>query len=146
MMDSIRTLLAASGLVVGLGTIGFEASGFQTVTPARQLVTEYCVSCHNQKLRTGNLALDGADAEHVYNSTETWEKVIVKLRSRSMPPPGIRRPDNATYDAVAGWLESELDRAAVVHVNPGRSAGFHRLNRAEYANAVRDLMAVDVDA
>ena len=86
--------------------------------------------------------LDKADAEHVSNSAETWEKVIVKLRSRSMPPPGIRRPDNATYDAVAGWLESELDRAAAAHVNPGRPASLHRLNRTEYANAVRDLIAV----
>ena len=142
----IQTLLTAGVLVAGMGTIGFEASAYQAPTPARQLVTQYCVSCHNQKLRTANLTLDGADAEHVYNSAETWEKVIVKLRSRSMPPPGIRRPDNATYDAVAGWLESELDRAAVVHVNPGRSASLHRLNRAEYANAVRDLIAVDVDA
>ena len=82
----------------------------------------------------------------MFNSAETWEKVIVKLRSRSMPPPGIRRPDNATYDAVADWLESELDRAAAAHVNPGRPAALHRLNRTEYANAVRDLIAVDVDA
>src|SRR5665213_436768 len=123
------------------------AYGFQAPpTPARELVTQYCVSCHNQKLRTGNLALDGADAEHVFNSAETWEKVIVKLRSRSMPPPGIRRPDNATYDSVADWLETELDRAAATHVNPGRTASLHRLNRTEYANAVRDLIAVDVDA
>ena len=70
----------------------------------------------------------------------------MKLRSRAMPPPGIPRPDNATYDAVAAWLESEIDRAAAAHVNPGRSASLHRLNRAEYANAVRDLIAVEVDA
>ena len=114
-------------------------------TPARALVTKYCVSCHNQKLKTANLMLDNADAVHVSNSAETWEKVIVKLRSRSMPPPGIPRPDNATYDAVATWLESEIDRAAAAHVNPGRSASLHRLNRTEYANAVRDLIAVDVD-
>ena len=69
----------------------------------------------------------------------------MKLRSRSMPPPKLPRPDNATYDKVAGWLESEIDRAAAAHVNPGRSASLHRLNRAEYANAVRDLIAVEVD-
>ena len=69
----------------------------------------------------------------------------MKLRSRAMPPPGLPRPDNATYDTVAAWLESEIDRAAAAHVNPGRSASLHRLNRAEYANAVRDLIAVDVD-
>ena len=81
-----------------------------------------------------------------FNSAETWEKVIIKLRSRAMPPPGIRRPDNATYDTVADWLETEIDRAAAAHVNPGRTASLHRLNRSEYANAVRDLIAVDVDA
>ncbi len=79
------------------------------------------------------------------DSQETWEKVIAKLRSRVMPPPKLPRPDNATYDYVASWLESEIDRAAAAHVNPGRTASLHRLNRAEYANAVRDLMAVEVD-
>ncbi len=115
-------------------------------TPARSLVNKYCVSCHNQKLKTANLSLDRADSEHVANSAEAWEKVIVKLRSRAMPPPGLPRPDNATYDSVATWLESEIDRAAATHVNPGRTASLHRLNRAEYANAVRDLVAVEVDA
>ena len=114
--------------------------------PAGELVNKYCVSCHNQKLKTANLTLDRADSEHVANSAETWEKVIVKLRSRAMPPPGMPRPDNATYDSVADWLESEIDRAAAAHVNPGRTASLHRLNRAEYANAVRDLIAVEVDA
>jgi len=129
--------------------ICFTASAFQTPapsnTPARELVNKYCVSCHNQKLKTANLMLDAADAVHVSNSAETWEKVIVKLRSRSMPPPGIPRPDNATYNSVTTWLESEIDRAAAAHVNPGHPAGLHRLNRTEYANAVRDLIGVDVD-
>ncbi len=115
-------------------------------TPAGELITKYCVSCHNQKLKTANLALDSVDADHVFNSAETWEKVIVKLRSRAMPPPGIRRPDNATYDSVAGWLESEIDHAAAARVNPGRAPNLHRLNRVEYANAVRDLLGVEVDA
>src|SRR5207342_2999817 len=75
-----------------------------------------------------------------------WEKVVVKLRSRSMPPPGSRRPDNATYDEVAAWLETELDRAAVSDPNPGRPSELHRLNRTEYANAVRDLVDVEIDA
>ncbi len=116
-----------------------------TPNPARELVTKYCVSCHNQKLKTGGLVLDRADSDNPANSAETWEKVIAKLRSRAMPPPKLPRPDNATYDAVAGWLESEIDRAAASHPIPGRPASLHRLNRAEYANAVRDLIAVDVD-
>jgi mono/diheme cytochrome c family protein len=114
--------------------------------PVRELVTTYCVSCHNDRLKTGNLALDMADSEQVFNSPETWEKVVVKLRSRSMPPAGSRRPDSATYDAVATWLETELDRAAAAHLNPGRPASLHRLNRTEYANAVRDLTGIEVDA
>ena len=114
-------------------------------TPAREFVTTYCVRCHNQRLKTANLALDTVDADNVFNSADTWEKVVVKLRSRAMPPPAARRPDNATYDRVASWLETELDRAAEVHVNPGRTAGLHRLNRTEYANAVRDLLGVEID-
>src|SRR5688572_5596037 len=114
-------------------------------TPVRDLITNYCISCHNDKLKTANLDLSRADAEHVFNSMETWEKVIVQLRSRSMPPPGRRRPDNSTYDAVASWLETELDRAAAARPNPGRPADLHRLNRTEYANAVRDLLGVEID-
>jgi hypothetical protein len=125
--------------------IGAFAAPAPVPTPAAELVSKYCVSCHNQSLKTANVVLDKADTEHVSNSAETWEKVIVKLRSRSMPPAGMPRPDNATYDAVAGWLESELDRAAAAHVNPGRTANLHRLNRTEYANAVRDLVGVEID-
>jgi mono/diheme cytochrome c family protein len=154
-----HNLRAACSVLLWTGAICFTASGFQpptsavaggakaaSATPARDLVNTYCVSCHNQKLKTASLTLDNIDAEHVFNSAETWEKVIVKLRSRAMPPPGIRRPDNATYDAVADWLESEIDRAAAASLNPGRSPSLHRLNRTEYANAVRDLVAVEVDA
>ncbi len=108
-------------------------------------MTTYCVTCHNQRVKTANLALDNVDADHVSNSADTWEKVVVKLRSRAMPPPAARRPDNATYDRVATWLENELDRAAEAHVNPGRTAELHRLNRTEYANAVRDLLGVEID-
>src|SRR5436305_2003137 len=91
-------------LVLFAGT----AFGFQN-NPARELVNKYCVSCHNQKLKTANLALDRVDSDHAANSAEAWEKVIVKLRSRAMPPPGIARPDNATYDSFAAWLETEID-------------------------------------
>jgi mono/diheme cytochrome c family protein len=115
-------------------------------TPARALVTTYCVSCHNQRAKTANLMLDTVDANQVSNSAEEWEKVIVKLRSRAMPPPGARRPDNTTYDSVAAWLENALDRASAAHVNPGRPGELHRLNRTEYGNAVRDLLGLEIDA
>jgi hypothetical protein len=114
-------------------------------TPAGELVTRYCVSCHNERSKTANLLLDKADSAHVFNSAETWEKVLVQLHGRSMPPPGSRRPDNATYEATAAWLEAELDRASAAHPNPGRTGELHRLNRTEYANAVRDLLGVEID-
>ncbi len=137
-----KTLIASLVLLWSV-----EASAQTTpATPAREFVTNYCVTCHNDRLKTGNLTLESADANQVFNAAQTWEKVIVKLRSRSMPPPGIRRPDNAAYDTAAAWLETELDRAAAAHPNPGRPADLHRLNRTEYANAVRDLIGVEVDA
>jgi mono/diheme cytochrome c family protein len=139
--------IATTGLaLLAVGAFGFQDKPAAAATPASELVNKYCVACHNQKLKTANLVLDRADSEHPANSAETWEKVIVKLRSRAMPPAGLPHPDNATYDAVAGWLETEIDRAAAAHVNPGRTASLHRLNRAEFTNAVRDLVAVEVDA
>lgn len=132
----------AAAICVAISAVSACAA---TPNPARDLVTRYCVSCHNEKLKTAGLALDRADADAPVNSQEVWEKVIVKLRSRAMPPPKLPRPDNATYDKVAGWLESEIDHATAGHINPGRAASLHRLNRAEYANAVRDLLAVQVD-
>jgi cytochrome c5 len=144
-----RNSIYAAGTAC-LAIFAVAAFGFQdnkpASTPAVDLVNKYCVSCHNQKLKTANLLLDRADAVQLANSAEAWEKVIVKLRSRAMPPSGMPRPDNATYDSVADWLEAGIDRAAATHVNPGRTASLHRLNRAEYANAVRDLIAVEVDA
>jgi hypothetical protein len=148
MTRSNRYLLRAACFAISAVTaFGFQAGG----NPAREMVAKYCVSCHNEKLRTAGLALDRPaldriDGDHLFNTQETWEKVIVKLRSRAMPPPGLPRPDNATYDTVSSWLESEIDHAAGTRLNPGRSASLHRLNRAEYANAVRDLIAVEVDA
>jgi mono/diheme cytochrome c family protein len=130
--------------IYAVAAFGFQAAA--PTSPAAELTKKYCVSCHNQKLKTGNFTLDNVDAVRVANSAESWEKVIAKLRSKTMPPVGLPRPDHATYDSVASWLESELDRAAVAKVNPGRTATLHRLNRSEYANAVRDLVAVDIDA
>jgi len=77
-----------------IGAICFIAQAV-SASPATELVTGYCLSCHNEKLKTAGLLLDRADAEHVANAAETWEKVVAKLRSRAMPPPGMRRPDNA---------------------------------------------------
>ena len=114
-------------------------------TPVHALVTSYCISCHNQRLKTANLTLDSVDTKQVANSAETWEKVIVQLRSRSMPPARSRRPDNGTYDSVIAWLETELDRSAAARPNPARSPSLHRLNRTEYANAIRDLFGLEIN-
>src|SRR5499427_4826535 len=114
--------------------------------PAGEFVRTYCVTCHNDRLKTGNLSLEMLDADQVSNASETWEKVVVKLRTRSMPPAGNRRPDNATYDQVSESLEAALDQAAAAHPNPGRPANLHRLNRTEYANAIRDLTGIEIDA
>jgi hypothetical protein len=114
------------------------------VTPDPQIViNKYCISCHNQKTRTGNLALDGFDAKNPAAHAEVWERVVDKLRAGSMPPPGRPRPDTATYHATASALEGELDRAWLAHPNPGRIGAVHRLNRTEYSNAVRDLFGLD---
>ena len=108
-------------------------------------VRRYCVTCHNDRLRTAEFSLDGVDLSDLGGHAEQWEKVINKLRTRTMPPVGRPRPDIETYDALASWLERELDQYAADRPNPGRTEAFHRLNRAEYANAIRDLLVIDVD-
>ena len=110
------------------------------------LVDRYCLTCHNERLRTAGLALDGLDTARPDADPELWERVIGRLRAGSMPPPGRPRPDAGTYRAVAGWLEAELDRAWAANPRPGRIGAVHRLNRTEYANAVRDLLAIDPDS
>jgi hypothetical protein len=118
----------------------------QDVTPAdsRAVLKTYCVGCHNTRLRTGNLALDELDPGRVAAAPDVWEKVARKLRTREMPPAGARRPDDDTYRRLVTSLESDLDAAAVATPRPGR-VPVHRLNRTEYTNAVRDLLALDVD-
>jgi hypothetical protein len=116
------------------------------VSPAAQraLLDQYCVVCHNDKLKTANLSLQSADINSVGGHPEIWEPVIRKLRAGMMPPPGMPRPSLAKYEQLRDWLEGEVDRKAAVHPNPG-SVVLHRLNRTEYANAIRDLLDLQVD-
>ncbi len=114
-----------------------------SLTP-RALLDQYCVTCHNERLKTGGLVLDKADPTNVSIDAETWEKVVRKLRAGAMPPVGLPRPDQATMEQFIETLETSLDRAAAERPNPGRTP-VHRLNRAEYANAIRDLLTIDVD-
>ena len=116
-----------------------------SVSSARALLDQYCVTCHNERQPTAGLTLDTLDVGHVADDAETWETVVRKLRARAMPPARMPRPDAAVYDGFRGWLESELDRAAAANPDPGRTPTFHRLNRAEYGNAVRDLLALELD-
>jgi hypothetical protein len=110
----------------------------------RALLDKYCVTCHSDRLKTANLSLQGLDLTNVGEHAELWEKVIRKLRAGVMPPPDLPRPPLAEYEGLRDWLEGEVDRAAATRVNPG-SVVLHRLNRTEYANAIRDLLDVRID-
>jgi mono/diheme cytochrome c family protein len=116
-----------------------------SATSAEQVVlNRYCVSCHNDRVKTAGLALSRG-VENPGADPARWEKVVRKLRAGVMPPPGLPRPEAAAYRSLISSIENQLDRAGAANPNPGRKAPFHRLNRAEYQNAVRDLLAVDVD-
>ena len=109
----------------------------------RQLVNQYCVTCHNARLKTANLLLDELDLANLGAHAEIGEKVVRKLRAGLMPPTGSRRPDAATYESLIRGMENTLDRSAAVHLP---APGLHRLNRTEYTNAIRDVLALEVDA
>ena len=144
----LQTTLGSIGIVL-VGVCSLQAAGLQDLVPShtpsyRAVLDQYCVTCHNQTARTAELLLDQADVENIGDGPEVWEKVLKKLRPGAMPPAGMPRPDQATYDSFATYLETALDSASAAHPNPGRPV-LHRLNRVEYANAVRDLLAVEID-
>ncbi len=117
----------------------------QTAAVQKATVDKYCTTCHSNESRTADLSLQDLDLSKAPAAAETWEKVIRKLRVGAMPPQGMPRPDKATADGLASFLETSLDRAYAANPNPGR-ASMHRLNRAEYANAIRDLLSLNIDA
>ena len=141
--------------LVMAGSIALILSSVETAAPQKEpsagsstpraVFDQYCVTCHNEKLHTAGLALDTLDVTNPSAHAETWERVIEKLRAGSMPPPGRPRPDPATYRALATWLENEIDHAWSASPNPGRIGAVHRLNRTEYNNAIRDLLAINLD-
>ena len=114
-------------------------------SPHRAVLDRYCVTCHNDRLRTAGFSLEKIDVGRVADGAEVWEKVVRKLRTGAMPPAGMPRPEPARVDALAVYLETALDRAAAAHPNPGRPS-LRRLTRTEYSNAIRDLLAVEIDA
>ena len=115
----------------------------QSLAPT-EVLNKYCVTCHNQKLKTGGLILDPIDIGDIPHQAETWEKVVRKLSARLMPPPGMPRPAETTYNELISWLETELDSAAKRNPYAGRPL-LHRLNRTEYGNAIRDLLDLEAD-
>jgi mono/diheme cytochrome c family protein len=143
---------------IWLGAILVLAGPMQAATPAQQppagvaapqaTFQRYCLSCHNQNLKargTVPIAFDTLTLANVGADADVWERIVRKVRTGLMPPSGRPRPDAATHDAFVGWIESQLDGAAAAHPNPGRTETFHRLNRAEYRNVVRDLLDLDVN-
>ena len=115
-----------------------------STSPERALVNRYCVSCHNERLKTAGLMLDNVNIDDLGSGAAVWEKVVRKLRAGRMPPKGRPRPGKGTNDAFVAWLETGLDRAAAAAPNPGRLVP-HRLNRVEYTNAIRDLLHLEID-
>jgi mono/diheme cytochrome c family protein len=111
--------------------------------PDRAVLTKYCSGCHNSKLKTAGVALDAA--ARVDEHPELWEKVVRKLLTRSMPPAGLPRPSETAYNSLLSSIETTLDSASAAQPDPGRTDTFRRLNRTEYQNAIRDLLALDVD-
>jgi mono/diheme cytochrome c family protein len=116
----------------------------QDVAHYRTVVTQYCTTCHNERTKTGGLALDKLDFNNVGSNADIWEKAVRKLRVGMMPPQGATQPDEQTRQSLVSWLTTELDRAAAGSPNPGRPL-LHRLNRVEYGNAIRDLLNLEVD-
>src|SRR2546428_10058934 len=138
---AILVLARAVGASARLQT----AASRGTPSAQRAMLNQYCVGCHNDKLKTAGLALTATDVEDVSKNVEVWEKVVRKLRARAMPPSGRPRPDEGTYKAFVSYLETSLDREIAARPNPGRIDTARRLNRTEYQNAIRDLLALEVD-
>ncbi len=155
---SIAAILASPAGAVHTRAQAVRAGGTNTVSPspqpavasarptaaARALLDQYCVACHNERQKTADLMLDTLDLSEVAAHTDVWEKVLRKLQTGLMPPVGRPRPDAVNQARFVSWLETTIDSAAAAAPNPGRPA-VHRLNRFEYENAIRDLLALEVD-
>src|SRR5437773_3494266 len=138
----MNSLLFPGGIVICAG-LALGQNPAPNTAP-RPLIDQYCVTCHNERIKTAGLMLDKMDPAHIAQDREAWEKVVRKLRAGMMPPQGMPRPNDATYEALTVALESELDRAAAAKPKLS-TAGVHRLNRTEYANAIRELVGLDID-
>ncbi|MBM3736527.1 MAG: DUF1587 domain-containing protein, partial [Acidobacteria bacterium] len=144
-----RTVIVASVMkaaCLAFALIPVVLSGAQSgPVDVKQVLSRYCVGCHNAKLKTGGLVVDPAAADNPGSHPETWEKIVRRMRARHMPPDGAPRPEEAVYRQVVSRLENRLDAASAAKPDPGRTATFRRLTRTEYQNVIRDLLAVEVD-
>src|SRR5688572_22357691 len=138
--SGVVAIAALGGSIAWLGTHGSAPSA----ADQWPLFGQYCIDCHNRDDFTAEIAFDGMSPESIPHEPEIFEAAVRKLRGAQMPPPGATQPDQATRRAWIAGLESELDAAATVASNPGQVA-LHRLNRTEYANAIKGLLALDVD-
>ena len=147
-MRRLVCTLVAGCMLAGVGANqSVRAQEDASPMPGEQLrgvLDTYCVTCHNERLRTAGLLLDQADTDHIAEGAEVWEKAIRKLRGGLMPPSGRPRADRATVDRVISTLEGAIDRAAAADPDPGRRT-LHRLNRTEYGNVIRDLLGLEID-
>src|SRR5690348_15417276 len=141
-----RAILTSNGIMClsALVALAQNAVAPPPLAPQRAVMNQYCVTCHNQKLKTGGLALDQLDLGQIGASPEIGEKIVRKLRAGMMPPQGMPRPSTAAYESLTVAIENELDRAAAARPHLA-APGVHRVNRTEYANAIRDLLALDID-
>ena len=137
--------LSAGLALAWLGLAQPGAAVAQARSPEQSLVNRYCLGCHNDRALQGGLSLEAAPLDDVASHAEVWERVVRKLRAGAMPPAGSARPEAATYQGLLTYIETALDARAAAAPNPGRTETFRRLNRTEYRNAVRDLLALDVD-
>src|SRR5262245_56263244 len=141
-----RRSIYAAALLTGYVALSGVTVAAQSAPPQGQWATiqTYCVGCHNSKVRAGGRAFDAMSPDQIAQNAETWEAAIRKLRGGQMPPPGASHPDKQTAAKLVAWLENEID-SSVVAAPPGR-VGLRRLNRREYTNVIRDLLAINIDA
>ena len=140
-IESKRT----QAIVLGQSRVTAQSQDPVDPTQHQAVLKRYCITCHNDRAKTGGLSFDGVNIANAGDNPEMWEKVLEKLHGNLMPPGGRPRPDEATHQNLISYLETSIDRAAEARSNPGRTEALHRLNRAEYHNAVRDLLGLDID-
>ena len=142
---SLLAFAAAALVGASAGLASAQTAAAPTPAAHKGVLDKYCVTCHNTRLKTANLVLEGIDVANVPAGAPVWEKVVRKMRTAQMPPAGRPRPEKEAYTTMVSWLEGELDRDAAARPNPGRTESLHRLNREEYQRAVRDLLGLDIE-